>query len=110
MPDWVAKEFLEYGILGLVILGLLYLIRFGFIKFETVVNTFSEDFKEIQKEHREDRKQWHEAAERKTEMDRLNQNKREESQERTYTALSSSLDGLKEAIKESNNRSRKYEN
>jgi diacylglycerol kinase len=106
----IIEQFAEYGILGLIIAGLLYVIWYGLKKFESIVetfnnkiesivNTFSDDFKQLQQEHREDRKDWHESFEHRSDLDK-------QSQERRDSALKESLDGLKEAIIMQNNRRR----
>jgi Sec-independent protein translocase protein TatA len=97
------NQWADYGLAGLIILGLLYLLKFGFVKFESVVNTFSSDFKDLQKDHREDRKDWHEAIERKSELEK-------QSQERRDLALSQALNDLTVAIKEQNGRKRNTDN
>jgi hypothetical protein len=72
------SDFTEYGLAGLVIAALLYLI-----------NKYIEDTKVMRKEHREERKEWNESQE-----------KRDEKLERAIT-------GLEAAFREQSNRYRK---
>ena len=97
------EDWANFGIAGVVIFSLVITIRFGLEKFEAVVNQFSKDFRELRQEHREDRKDWHEAMMHKEEIDR-------QSQERRDLALTQALTELKDAITKQNNRHRFSDN
>lgn len=106
MPEWITTQLAEYGILGIVIFGLIYVIRFGYIKYEQLGNSFAKTVIKIEQEHRNDRKDWHEAIARKEELDVLFEQRKEDSQERRDESLKEALDGLKEAIIMQNSRKR----
>lgn len=94
------ENWADFGIAGILALALILVIRFGLTKFEKIVETFSDDLKEMRKEHREDRKEWHDVMFQREEIER-------QSQERRDSALTAALNGLKDAITEQNNRQRK---
>ena len=96
----LMDKFGEYGLAGLVIVGLMYLIKFGFTQYKEITVTFTALTEKVQNDHREDRKEWHEAVNMKSELDK-------QSQERRDAALVASLDSLKDAIRDQNNRSRR---